>query len=173
MLHGAIMKSTDLWRLLRSKLRGISSLVFSLAIGVVAGWFFRYATDVDHPISETPISVDFCFWVSHPDLFRGQPVQTEAEYTQLIEGGAIDQEACKNLDVSNRWDLTKDDPVRNAWERDLESNSFTAHFQLSFVATIPAHPRYVYWLRDANDWRPVHKITTFSVDRLVQFKRIQ
>jgi len=161
------------WRLSRSRVIWIGSITLALVSGALLGALIAYATGVDHPISKTPIPVDFCFWVSHEDLFRGQPVETEAKYTQLIEGGAIDRDECLNLDVSNSWART-DDPVRKEWEKDLSSNFYTAQFQLSFIGTIPSHPRYVYWLNDVrNRWRPMHHVTTFRVDRLTHFKRIQ
>jgi hypothetical protein len=160
------------WRLSRSSAIWIGSITLALASGALLGAFIVYATGVDHPISRSPIPVDFCFWVSHEDLFRGQPVETEAKYTQLIEGGSIGKDECSNLDVSNFWART-DDPVRMAWEKDLESNFYAAEFQFTFVGTIPSHPRYVYWLNDARDgWQTMHHITTFRVDRLTHFRRI-
>ncbi|MBS1802209.1 MAG: hypothetical protein JST28_02520 [Acidobacteria bacterium] len=142
-------------------------------MGVLLGWFLNYASAVDHPVSQTPIPVDFCFWASHPELFHGQPVLTEAKYIQLVETGAIERDECQNLDISNYWSQTND-PVRDAWEKDLYSNFFTAQFDLSFIGTIPAHPRYFYWLADARDlWRPSHKITAFRVDKLTSFRRLR
>ena len=167
------MKRPETWRLTRSKLLWIGTLVSFLAIGFVLGSFFSYATGVERTISETPIPVEFCSWVSHPEFFRGQPVQTEATYTQLIETGAIDKDECQHLDISSYWAQTTDS-VREAWEKDLRSDFFTAKFQLSFVGTIPARPRYFYWLAQARDhWQRVHKVTVFRVDRLTAFKRMQ
>ena len=166
------MNVVGIWRVRRLKLQQVSQLLCALAVGICIGWLLFYARGVDHPISETSIPVDFCFWVSHPDLFRGQPVQTEAKYTQLIEGGAIDKDECQNLDISNYWSQTND-PVRTAWEEDLKRDFYTAQFNLTFVGTIPAYPRYSYWLHNAeNRWQPMHRITTFRVDRLIHFKRL-
>jgi len=167
------MNVAGIWPVRRLNLRQVSQFLCAIAVGMSIGWFLSYAHGVDHPISETPIPVDFCFWVSHPDLFRGQPVQTEAKYTQLIEGGAIDKDECQNLDISNYWSQTND-PVRTAWEEDLKNDFYTAQLNLTFAGTIPAYPRYTYWLHDAeNRWRPMHRIITFRVDRLIHFKRLQ
>jgi hypothetical protein len=167
------MKRPESWPLTRSRLLWIGAFASCLAIGFVIGSFFSYATGIERPIFETPIPVDFCSWVSHPEFFRGQPVQTEATYTQLTEAGAIDSDECLDLDISSYWAQTNDS-VRDAWEKDLQSNFFTAKFQLSFVGTIPAHPRYFYWLADLrNHWQRIHKITVFRVDRLTSFKRIR
>lgn len=160
-------------RLAQSRLRWIETVILPLAIGFALGSFFSYATAVERPISKTPVSVEFCSWLSHPEFFRGQPVQTEATYTQLIERGAIDKDECQDLDISNYWNETHNS-VRDAWEEDLQVDWFTAKYKLSFVGTIPAHPRYFYWLANArNHWQRVHKVTVFRVDRLTAFKRIR
>ena len=167
------MKIANYWRAFRSRLPWMVSMAASVVVGIALGWFLLYAKEVDHPISNAPIPVDFCFWISHPDLFRGQPVQTEARYMQPVEAGIIYNDECVDLDVGYYWPHTTD-PVREEWEKDLFSNFYAAQFDLEFVGTIPAYPRYVHWRNDAsNHWRPVHIATTFRVDRLIRYRRIR
>ena len=160
-------------RLSRVRPLRVILVVGVFALGIVTGWFLSQATGFDRPISSKPIPVDFCFWVTHKDLFRGQPVETQAQYTQLIEVGAIDKEECQDVDVSHFWPAS-DDPVRRDWAKDLYADFENAKYEFWFVGTIPAFPRYIHWLSQVRDrWQgPSHPITIFRVDRLIRYKRI-
>jgi hypothetical protein len=149
------------------------TVILALLLGIFLGGFIEYARGTDHQISSSPVKVDYCFLFSHEDLFRGQLVETEAQYTQVIEGGSIGKDECPEFDSPYFGPIEKNS-VLTAWETDLFKDWYNAKFELSFVGVIPSYPRYKYWIADAkNRWHPMHHVPFIRLVRITHFERIQ
>ena len=165
-MHGVLVGGA-----IRNKLIWIASVSLFLGLGIFLGAFMNYAVGVDQPITSKPIKIDFCFLFSHEDLFRGQPVETQVHYTQGMEGGGIGKEECPEDDATFSGP-PESDPMGREWVKDLETDWYTAEFNLSFVGVIPSHPRYRKWYSDArNGWRSGHHVPFIQILRLTHFER--
>ncbi len=155
----------------RIRLIWIGSIALALVFGALLGDFIAYATGVDHPVASKPIKVDYCFLFSHEDLFRGQPVETDAHYIQGIEGGGIGKDECPENDAVP-FGPPENDPIGRQWEENLHRDFYTAEFDMSFVGVIPSYPRYRHWIADArNRWQPMHHVPYIQIQRLTHFQR--
>jgi len=156
---------------MRARLIWIGSLAFALALGVFLGAFAEYAVGVDHPMASAPIKVNYCVLFSHEDLYRGQPVETDAHYMQGIEGSGIGKDECPEYTAAFSGP-PENDPIGRKWDLDLEKQSPVNEFDISFVGVIPAYPRYRLWYRDAlNLWRPTVHIPGIRIEKLTGFQR--
>ena len=157
---------------IRGKLVWAASVVMALSIGVILGVFINYAAGVDHPISSKPIKVDYCFLFSHEDLFRGQPVETDAHYLLVIEGAGIGKdEECPENDATFSGP-PEDDPIGKEWDKEIQRQPSPAEFNISFIGVIPSFPRYRHWYADAKDlWRGGHHVPFIQIQRLTHFER--
>jgi hypothetical protein len=156
---------------MRTKLIWTASVVLALLLSISLGFLAEYAISVEHPIASKPIKVDYCFLFSHEDLFRGQPVETDAHYIQGIEGSGIGKDECPENDAQF-FGPPEDDPIGKEWDKDLHKNPFVAEFNISFVGIIPSHPRYCHWYADAkNLWRGGHHVPFIKILRITHFER--
>jgi len=147
------------------------SVVVALLLGVSLGVFLNYAAGVDHPIASKPIKVEYCFLFSHEDLFRGQPVETDAHYMLAIEGAGIGKEDCPENDAQF-FGPPEDDPITREWEREIHRQPSPVEFDISFVGIVPSYPRYRHWYADAKDlWRGGHHVAFIRIQRLTHFQR--
>ncbi|HWG19466.1 MAG TPA: hypothetical protein VG225_02980 [Terracidiphilus sp.] len=145
----------------------VASVVLAFCGGVLA----EYGRDTNHPIAASPIKVDYCYLFSHEDLFRGQPVETEAHYVQVIEGGGIGRDECPDNDAAPLFP-NENEPSIRAWEDDLHKDWYTAEYNMRFVGVIPSYPRYRHWLADArNQWLPTHHVPAVRIQRITSFTR--
>ncbi len=150
-----------------------ASIVTVLALGAFLGAFIEYARGIDHPVSNSPIKVEYCYLFAHEHLFRGQLVETEAQYTQEIEGAVIGEDACPDYD-SPYYGPTEHNSVLSAWETDLFKNWYAAKFNLTFIGVIPSYPRYQHWIADAkNHGQRIHRVRFIQLIRITHFERLQ
>ena len=148
-----------------------SSVVLALFFGVGLGIFVNYAVGVDHPIASRPIKVDYCFLFSHEDLFRGQPVETEAHFMQGVEGAGLGKEECPENEAQF-FGPPDSDPIGKEWDKDIERQPSPAEFNIAFVGMIPFFPRYRRWYADArNLWQPMHHTPVILIQQLIHFER--
>jgi len=162
---------TKLFGSLKGRLTLVASLAVAFVLGVCFGTFWHYATGIEHPIASQPIKVDYCFLFSHEDLYRGQPIETDADYMLGIEGAGIGKDECPGSDAVFTGP-PKDDPVGNEWDKDLHKQPYPAEFKISFVGVIPSYPRYRKWYWDAeNNWQPTHHVPGIRILRLTHFER--
>jgi hypothetical protein len=159
------------WNASGSKLIWLTGVVFALVLGAGLGAFWQYATSVEHPVSSKPIKVDYCFLFSYEDLFLGQPVETDADYEQVVEGEGIGKDECPE-NAATFSGPPNDDPIGKEWEKDLNTNRWGAEFNISFVGEIPSYPRYRRWYWEAkNHWQPTHHVPFIRILRLTHFER--
>lgn len=160
---------------LRSALKGrrilVAFIVLSFVLGTCAGAFWDYATGIERPIATQTIKVDYCFLFAHEDLYRGQPVETDADYMLGVEGAGIGKDECPD-NTAVFTGPPKDDPIGIEWDKDLHKQSYPAEFKISFVGIIPSYPRYRKWYWEAkNNWQPMHHVPGIRVLRLTHFER--
>ncbi len=164
-----MLKDRSLW--LYVKLPWIGSIACALGLGLSFGMLLTYAAGVDHPVANKPIKVDYCFLFSHEDLFRGQPVETDAHYVLGIEGAGIARKGAPRTTPCFSAP-PDDDPIGKEWYKEIQRQWYPAEFNISFVGMIPAYPRYRRWYADAKDlWRGGHHVPYIQMLSLTHFDR--
>jgi hypothetical protein len=159
------------WNILSGKIAWIVCAT-AFVCGVSIGVFLKYATGIEHPVAGQPIKVEYCFLFSHEDLFRGQPVETDAHYMLGIEGAGFGKDDdCPEMDAGFSGPPPSD-PIGKEWNNDIRRQPYPAEFNIGFVGVIPSYPRYRYWYWGAlNHWQPVHHVPFIRIFRLTHFQR--
>jgi len=90
-----------------------------------------------------------------------------------IEGAGIGKDECPEYTAVFSGP-PEDDPLTNAWEKDIHNQPFPAEFDISFVGIIPTIPRCKEWSSRAKvQWQPMHHIPGIQINRLTHFQRIR